>query len=243
MAADRTPVPDRVAVGPPSAPGRADLHVHPAGNGSSLADPAAFLEAIAATGLDLVGLADHDRIDVALDLAARGADRGLVLTVGEEVTTREGHLVGLGLAARIPPGMSLGDTVAAVHDQGGLAIVAHPLLVLPSSAPASILRALADGPPDRRPDAVESINARAAWLPGYRRRIERLAAQAGYAVVGGSDAHRPERIGRAVTRYPGRSFADLRAAIEARQTLAEGRTFGLRDLHAAARRRAGRPAG
>jgi hypothetical protein len=231
------------ASNPLPADGRADLHVHPAGNGSSLADAAAFLAAVRAAGLDLVGLASHDRVDVALDLAARGADAGFELVVGEEVTTREGHLVGLGLTARVAPGKSLGDTIAAVHAQGGLAIVAHPLLAMPNSASATVLRALADGPPDRRPDAIESLNARAAWLPGYRRRVERLAAEAGYAVVGASDAHRPANIGRAVTRYPGRSFADLREAIAAGQTVAEGRAYGLRDFHRAARRLAGRSAG
>ena len=221
--------------------GRADLHVHPVGNGSSLADPAAFLAALLAAGLDLVGLTDHDRINIALELAARGADAGLALVVGEEVTTREGHVVGLGLRALIAPGRGLGDTIAEIHAQGGLAIVTHPLLPTPTSASRTILLALAQGRPDQRPDAIEAFNPRAAWLPGYRRRGEGLAADAGYAVVGGSDAHRPGNIGRGVTRYRGRSLADLGAAIAAGETLVEGRAYGLRELRRAARRRAGRP--
>lgn len=210
--------------------GRADLHVHPVGNGSSVRSPTAFLAALLAAGLDLVALTDHDRIDAAAELAARGAGTGLVLVVGEEVTSRDGHVVGLGLRAPVAPGKGLGDTVAAIHAQGGLAFVAHPLLAMPSSASGWILQTLAQGPPERRPDAVEGFNPGVAWIPGHRRRIEELAAAAGYAVVGGSDAHRPGSIGRGVTRYRGRSFAELRAAIAAGETTAEGRAHGLRDL-------------
>lgn len=210
--------------------GRADLHVHPVGNGSSVRSPTALLSALVAAGLDPVALTDHDRIDAAAELAARGADAGLVILVGEEITSREGHVLGLGLGTLVAPGRSLGDTVAAIHAQGGLAIVAHPLLAIPSSASAGTLKALAQGPPERRPDAVEGFNPGVAWMPGYRRRVERLAAAAGYAVVGGSDAHRPAGVGRGLTRYRGRTFADLGAAIAAGETTAEGRAYGLRDL-------------
>lgn len=223
---------------PPPALGRADLHVHPLGNGSSLGSPAAFLAALLAAGLDLVALTDHRRIDVAVELAARGADMGLAIVVGEEVRTREGDVLGLGLRSRIASGRSLGDAVAEIHAQGGLAVVAHPLLPLSISASRPVLEALAQGPAERRPDAVEAFNARAAWLPGYRRRVERLAADAGYAVVGGSDAHRPADIGRGVTRYPGRTLADLAAAVTAGGTTVEGIPYGLRDLAPRGRRRA-----
>lgn len=223
-------VPPTVAAMSTPALGRADLHVHPVGNGSSVRNPTALLASLLAAGLDLVVLTDHNRIDAAAELAARGDDAGLVLLVGEEITSRDGHVLGLGLRALVAPGKSLGDTVAEIHAQGGLAIVAHPMLAMPSSASRRTLEALAQSPPERRPDAVEGFNPGVAWLPGYRRRVERLAAAAGYAVVGGSDAHRPGGVGRGVTRYRGRTFADLAAAIAAGETTVEGRAYGLRDL-------------
>jgi predicted metal-dependent phosphoesterase TrpH len=215
---------------PSHVPGRADLHVHPAGNRPGRHDPISFLAALAVAGLDLAALTDHDRIDIAAELAARAADAGLALVVGEEITTRDGHLLGIGLRSPVAPGHSLGDSVAAVHDQGGLAIVAHPLLPLPTSARSRLLAALADGSPERRPDALEGFNPAVAWLPLHRHRIAALAASAGYAVVGGSDAHRPSAVGRGVTRFPGLTLADLRAAIDARSTVVDGRPYGLRDL-------------
>jgi predicted metal-dependent phosphoesterase TrpH len=223
-------VPPTVAAMSTRTIGRADLHVHPVGNGSAVRSPTALLSALVAAGLDLVALTDHNRIDAAAELAARGADAGLVMLVGEEITSREGHVLGLGLGALVAPGRSLGDTVEEIHAQGGLAVVAHPLLPIPSSASERTLKALAQGRPERRPDAVEGFNPGVAWMPGYRRRVEQLAAAAGYAVVGGSDAHRPGAVGRGLTRYRGRTFADLRAAIAAGETSADGRAYGLRDL-------------
>ena len=45
------------------------------------------------------------------------------------------------------------------------------------------------------------------------------------APVAGSDAHRADLIGRARTRFPGRTAADLRAAIETRTTTWEGEGY------------------
>ena len=218
--------------------GRADLHVHPAGNRASGSSPAAFLDALPGAGLDLLCLTDHNRTDFAAEIAARGADAGLALVVGEEITTREGHVLGLGLRSLMVPGGGLGDTVAEIHAQGGIAIVAHPLLSMPGSASRTILETLAQGQPERRPDAIEGFNWRVAWLPGYRRRVQKLAADAGYPVVGGSDAHRPADVGRGTTRYRGATLADLAAAIAAGEIAVEGDPGGLRGLVLRARHQA-----
>jgi len=231
-------VPHTVASMSATTVGRADLHVHPIGSGASGGSPAAVLAGLLTAGLDLIGLTDHDRIDVAVELATRGADVGLALVVGEEVTTREGHVLGLGLRTLVVPGRGLGDTVAEIHAQGGIAVVAHPLLSIPISTSRTVLETLAHGRPERRPDAVEGFNARVAWLPGYRRRLRTLAADAGYAIVGGSDAHRSADVGRGMTRYRGKTLADLAAAIAAGETAVEGRPYGLRELVLRARQQA-----
>ncbi len=48
------------------------------------------------------------------------------IIVGEEISAREGHVVGLFLQEWIPPGMDAARTVDAIHRQGGIAIAAHP---------------------------------------------------------------------------------------------------------------------
>ena len=92
----------------------------------------------------MIAIADHERIDAAQAAQQLARERGMALEVivGEEVTTRGGHLVGLFLTERIRPWGSLKASVARVHEQGGLAIIAHPLVPYPLCASARSIRRL-----------------------------------------------------------------------------------------------------
>ena len=212
--------------------GHADIHVHPSGDGSSAKTPMAMYKALRTSDLRLAVLTDHNRVDVARELAARSRDEGIpiALVVGEEITTHGGHLLGVGLTARVPAGLSLAEAVAAVHDQGGIAVVANPLLPAYMAASARLLVELAEGDPRQRPDALEAMHPMAAWMPGWRRRVERLAQRCGYAVVGGSDAHVPRSVGFGQTCFHGETEAALIAAICGRETWAEGRRYPILDV-------------
>src|ERR1019366_354521 len=179
--------------------GSADLHVHPSGDAADARTPMAIYAALLASDLQIAVLADHDRVDVAQELVARSRDERIPikLVVGEEITTCEGHLLGVGLTARVPAGLSLAETVGAVHEQGGIAVVAHPLLPIYVAASADLLVELAHGDRLCRPDGLEAMHPLAAWLPGSRRRVEKLARRCDYAVVGGSDAQTPPPAGAA----------------------------------------------
>ena len=192
----------------------------------------AVYAALRGSDLQVAVLTDHNRVDVAQELVARSRDEGIPigLVVGEEITTRGGHLLGVGLTARVPAGLSLVDAVAAVHDQGGIAVVAHPLLPTHMAASAHLLVELAEGDLRYRPDALEAMHPVAAWVPGWRRRVERLARRCGYAVVGGSDAHVARSVGRGRTCFQGDTEAALMAAIRGRETWAEGRRYPIGDI-------------
>ena len=103
------------------------------------------------------------------------------------------------------------------------------------AAPARRLLELADGDPRSRPDDLETMNPVALWVPGWRRRVERLAARCGCAVVGGSDAHVARSVGRARTCFRGDTVAALTAAIRSCETWAEGRRSPLWDVVRGAR--------
>ena len=212
--------------------GLADLHVHPSGNAVSAKTARAVYAALRESGLQVAVLTDHNRVDVAQALVARSRDERIPieLVVGEEITTTGGHLLGVGLTAMVPAGLCLADAVAAVHDQGGIAVVAHPLLPTHMAASARLLVELAEGDARARPDALEAMHPMAAWVPGWRGRVERLAQRCGYAIVGGSDAHVARSVGRGRTGFHGDTEADLMAAIRGRETWAEGRPYPLRDI-------------
>ncbi len=206
--------------GDAEAPGRADLHIHTLAS-DGVDGVATILEAVVAEGvLDVVGFADHERVDAAIAARALARARRLPLdvVVGEEVSTRDGHLLALFIEERIRPLRSMRTTIGEVHEQGGLAIVAHPLFPYPMCAQAWLLRRLLRADDPRvRPDAIEAFNPTTfgKWV---HRRVVAFADEAGVPVVGNSDAHEALAVGMGWTTFPGRTAADVRAAI------LEGRT-------------------
>ncbi len=108
---------------------KADLHMH-----STYSDGIGTIEEILnhvqdKTTLDVIAITDHDVIEGSLrarDLWAKGSYR-FDFIVGEEVSTNEGHLLGLFIEKRIPPGLSVERSIDLIHEQGGLAVIAHPL--------------------------------------------------------------------------------------------------------------------
>ena len=130
--------------------------------------------------------------------------------MGEEITTRGGHLLALVLERPVPLAQSLRWSIEAVHDQGGLAIPAHPLVPYPLCAQGSVLRRLLDDDnPAVHPDAIETFNPTA--LGKYRHgAVVRFAAEHGLAQVGNSDAHIASAIGACWTTFPGRTPDDYR---------------------------------
>ncbi len=208
--------------------GRADLHVHTlASDGTS--SVAEILDHVERDGvLDVIGIADHERIDAALAARAMAADRGLraAVVVGEEISTRGGHLLGLFLERPVPALRSLRWSIEAVHDQGGIAIPAHPLVPYPLCAQGFLLRRLlADDDPAARPDTIETFNPTA--LGRYRHQaVVRFAEQRGLAQFGSSDAHVAWAVGTAWTSFPGRTAEDVRAAILAGTTRHHGSFHG-----------------
>ncbi len=177
--------------------GRADLHIHTlASDGTS----------------GIIEILEH-----AERLAARtiARERGMrvEVVVGEEVSTLGGHLLALFVEERVRPLRSLRTSIAEIHELGGLAIPAHPLVPYPLCAQGWVLRRLLeDRDPRVRPDAIEAFNPTTLGRP-WHARVVRFAAEHGLTTVGNSDAHEAAAIGSGWSTFPGRTAEDLRAAI------------------------------
>jgi predicted metal-dependent phosphoesterase TrpH len=200
--------------------GRADLHIHTLA--SDGVDPiTTILDHVEReTDLDVIAVTDHERIDAALAARTMARELGhrVEVVVGEEVSTLGGHLLGLFLTERVRPLRSLRTTIAEIHEQGGIAIPAHPLVPYPLCAQGWVLRRLiADRDPRVRPDALEAFNPTMFGRP-WHGRVVRFAAEHGLTTVGNSDSHEAETVGTGWTTFPGRTAEDLRDAILAGRT-------------------------
>src|SRR5690348_3820967 len=114
------------------------------------------------TDLDVIAITDHDCIDgafVAKDLVAKNHSR-LQIIPGAEISTRDGHLLALNIERIIPPDLSMIETIQAIHEQGGLAVVAHPLSRWCPSAKMQTLMSFTDV----APEGLEVTNASFAGI-------------------------------------------------------------------------------
>ena len=204
--------------------GRADLHMHTTFS-DGWPEPRELVEHARSTGLDVIAITDHDTIEGALRAAEHAAGRrGLEVVVGEEVSSRDGHIVGLFLERRIRPGMSAAATVHAIHDQGGLAVAVHPFWRTQRRSRGGPVHGVGWLAAELDFDAVEVENA----TPGFylfNQLARRLQAGLGSAEVGGSDAHILDAVGRAYTEFAGKTGKTLRTAIESGSTLAGRRRY------------------
>jgi predicted metal-dependent phosphoesterase TrpH len=196
--------------------GKADLHIHTLYSDGTAAVGQVLDWVEGHTDLDLVAITDHERIDGALrarEIHGAGNYR-FELAVGEEVTTRRGHVLALFVEERIPPLRPLAETVERIHAAGGIAIAPHSMAPFtPSLGAGSLLALHRDRDPARHLDAIELFNPSAAGRARHaaRRRLNVEVLQ--LPAIGASDAHILEGIGTAWTWFPGVSAADFRAAL------------------------------
>jgi len=188
-------------------------------------EPHELVDRARTAGLDVIGVTDHDTIEGALRAAEYASSRrGLDVVIGEEVSSRDGHIVGLFLERRIRPGMSAAATVHAIHDQGGLAVAVHPFWRTQRRSRGGPVHGVGWLAAELDFDAVEVENA----TPGFylfNQLARRLSAGLSSAELGGSDAHILDAVGRAYTEFPGRTGKALRSAIEQAKTSAGRRRY------------------
>lgn len=201
--------------------GKADMHLHTLYSDGTASVRAVLDHVEAATELDVIAITDHERIDGALrarEIHAAGA-YSFELVVGEEITTRRGHVLALFIHERIPALRPLPETLERIHDQGGVAIAAHPMAPLtPSLGMRSLLAAHAADDPRHHLDAIELMNPSAAGRARRAARVRLNTEVLHLAAVGNSDAHVLDGIGSAWTWFPGATAEDYRAGLEAGTT-------------------------
>jgi predicted metal-dependent phosphoesterase TrpH len=166
------------------------MHMHTEYSRDSRVRLADFAALAREAGLAAICVTDHDTIEGALRL--REMDTGLMVVIGEEITTADGELIGLFLERPIQRGLSVERTIGLIHEQGGLAEVPHPF----SRNRGRHLRRQALERVASSLDIVEVFNARELASSSNVRALE-FARKHDLPGGVGSDAHRPIEIGRA----------------------------------------------
>ena len=176
-----------------------DLHTHSEGSpdgGLRLRDYARMLTS---GTLQTIAITDHDDIAFAQSVQE---SLGNQIIVGEEITTKDGELIGLFLKARIMPGLSAHETAEAIKAQDGLVYIPHPFETVRKGIAQQTLDEIAE-----LVDIVEVHNGRAIFQ--NRGAIAQTWAEAhSKAMAASSDAHGKRGWGKTfsiVTEVPRQS--------------------------------------
>lgn len=161
---------------------KADLHIHSSFSNDGRIDPETILNVALERGLGCIAITDHNNFE-AYDLIK--GDGRIIVVPGEEVSSSEGHILAYGIDRHIPRGLSVIDTINAIHEAGGYAFAAHPYRWWSGLGEDVVL--------DNPFDGIEAANSRS-----YRRdnrAAAALAEKVGCPVSAGSDAHTTRHIG------------------------------------------------
>jgi predicted metal-dependent phosphoesterase TrpH len=177
-------------------PIKIDLHVHSEYSVDSTITPDQLVEYARRRGLDGVAVTDHDRLDSGLKISK---EVNFLVLPGMEVTSLDGHIIGLNINTAVPKGLPAEETVDKIHAAGGIAIACHPSAFLKKSLKEHV---------SAKFDAVEVINSSSIPFVYSVKRNEELASRLNIARVAGSDAHYGPEIGCAYTLIDAASNVD-----------------------------------
>jgi len=216
---------------------KADLHVHTSFSDGMASAQEVLYHVEAETDLDVLAITDHDDLKGAMlarELWANGNYR-FDFVMGVEATAIEGHVVALFVEQPVPTLCPLVGVLEAVHRQGGICVIPHPLSRLTRSIDlGSIERVAALQGEGMHFDAIETANQSPAGRAGLRRAAVLNRERLRLAEVGGSDAHHLVCIGSAYTQFEGTTAADLKHCILERSTTGVCGTYpGFREIGAA----------
>ena len=162
-----------------------DLHVHTCYSGDSSITLKQVVAFAKKRGLDGVAVTDHNTVKGALKLKTKE----IIVVPGIEVSTLNGHLLGLNVTTSIPSKLGIEETIQLIHEAGGIAVAPHPTAFYKS-------------PPSRKVttyDAVEVMNASSVPFSVLTRYSRKFAERLGLPQTGGSDSHYAPEIGSAYT--------------------------------------------
>jgi len=196
---------------------RLDLHNHTRYSPDSRVAPADLVRVAREAGLDGVAITDHNSVG-GIREAEEAAGTEFIVIPGLEISTKSGHLLAYGVREVVPRDLGVAETVRRIEALGGVAVAAHPYRFWSGLGEAALSEASFV--------AYETCNARTLRRGNERARALALARKAGQ--TGGSDSHFLDEVGRAITTLDSGIVRpeDVVELLEARKTLAEGRSRG-----------------
>jgi glycosyltransferase involved in cell wall biosynthesis len=172
-----------------------DLHLHTEWSHDCSIPAVELLDHAEAIGLGGIAVTDHNAFGGALEAVELARERDLVVIPGEEVKTLgQGEVIGLFLQEEIPRGMTFGETIEAIREQGGVVYLPHPFDRMHAIPDPATLHAHLE-----EIDVLEVFNAR-LLRESFNEEALRFARKYRLLQGAGSDAHVLQGVGTGAVR-------------------------------------------
>lgn len=132
-----------------------DLHTHSiiSHDGGITADQ--YSQLLEKGILDVIAITDHNETRLAFEMAEKFGEK---IIVGEEISTKEGEIIGLFLSKTIPGNLTAKEVIKQIREQEGIVYIPHPFEVLRQGLKIETLQTIIHDI-----DIVEVFNARGRW--------------------------------------------------------------------------------
>jgi len=181
-----------------------DMHVH-----TNYSDSNGTIEEIIKTakekGLNGIAITDHDTLEGAK--VAMNMQDDVIVIPGEEIKTKNGEILALGIHEAIPEDLPIEEAIDIVHLQEGLVYIPHPTVPFFGRLKETDLRGL-------NIDGLEVFSAISPFGDHYATKNMAIARRLGLSTIAGSDSHFSETVGDAYTIIDAKD-AKLRSILEA----------------------------
>jgi len=144
-------------------------------------------------GIKILAITDHDRINAIPKAQQYIADNNLdiLLIPGSEISTKDGHILAYNIKTPIPAKLPAEETIKRIHEQGGIAVIAHPYhFVFGVKEKVRTLNA----------DGIEGYNA--GFFKRGNEKAQKVAKERNLPCTAGSDAHGTSIMGHGVMLFP-----------------------------------------
>lgn len=170
-------------------------------------------------GLGAIAVTDHNTTIGSLEAQKMAKKFGIIAVPGMELSTDSGEILAYGITSKIAKGLPIREAITQIHNQGGIAVAAHPFN---ARHPNIDFRRLDE-------DLIKTLDLDGIEVfDVLRGRVDAhfldLAQKLHLGILGGSDAHIHYQIGKGLTIVPDscRNSEDIISAIKNQRTYATG---------------------
>lgn len=182
---------------------RIDLHIHTRPKSPcSTIDPPALLEEARRAGLDGICLTEHQNRWSSKEVEEWSRADGIRIFQGNEITTNQGDILVFGFDPDLKGVVSIQDLRQEVEAAGGLMIAAHPFRGFLLFGISQLQLDVAQACKRTVFQFVDGLEVKNSKVTDHENDMaHRVAERLGLIGVAGSDAHRPDDVGKCITIF------------------------------------------